>query len=176
MTPALSLDMRDMAQLRRRIETLPTEMKQRVMVRAMGRVKDMARTQLKRRVSEKINLQQKYVNDFTVARYGPEEIHFRVEAGWYPLSRMNPKQTKKGVAVRFPNGAANYRSAFVNTGNRNRVMRRTGPGRYPVEELFGPNPANAINNDPELFESFLADLVEDRLAARMLHEIVRLVR
>jgi len=173
---SITIDTRDLRRLQMRFQALPSEVKQRVLTQAMGRVKDMALTRLKRRVSEKINLQQKHIRNFIVAGYDAENIRIRVKEGWMPLRQMDPSQTRKGVAVRFPNGRANYRSAFLADMKSPGVFRRTGSERGPVESLYGPNPANAINNDPELFESFLVDLIEDRMADRVLHEIMRFIR
>jgi hypothetical protein len=41
--------------------------------------------------------------------------------------------------------------------------------------LFGPNPAHAITNNPEVYLDVLAEIIRDHLAPRMLHEIGRLL-
>lgn len=103
-----------------------------------GRMGRWLRTRAVRGLSSKLRIQQKILR----SRVRAFRLQGGVSAGgagakvWFglrsiPLSRLNPKPTPKGVRAaggRFVEGAfiARYRG-------REHVLKRTGPGRYPIE-------------------------------------------
>jgi hypothetical protein len=54
-------------------------------------------------------------------------------------------------------------------------MKRVGKERLPIRELFGPNPAHDVTNNPDEFMQVLAQLIEEHLLPRTLHEVDRLI-
>lgn len=172
----LHFDASELDQLGRAFQRLPIDIKLKAFNRAMGRMRDRARTMIVRLSAERTDLPIGKVRERTTARYNPgsAEIEVRERSGWIPLSALGPKQGAKGVKVR---GRKMIAHAFVLKSGSKAVMIREqgGDGRYPIKELFGPNPAHDVINNPEEFQDLLVDLIEQELAPRVLHEIERLI-
>lgn len=187
MTAEITFDTSELRQLGRAINNLPGEIKAKAFARAMGRMREMTRTRIVKRSAERIDVPQKHVRELTTAHFnaGSSTIEAIVKAGWVPLYRLGATQTSRGVRVRL---RGSYRSAFIasvkaggegkthtgvfrNFGGENRVSGR----KNGIRELFGPNPANDITNNPDEFLKVLAEVIEDHLAPRVLHEIDRLL-
>lgn len=176
MTIELTFDASEIATLGRSINNLPSAIKAKAMASAMRRMRDMARTRVVKRSAERTDLTQKQVRDITTAYFnaGSNSIDIIERSGWMPLMKLGATQTSKGVRVR---GRGSYRSAFISqmgSGHRG-VMHRIGKDRLPIRELYGPNPAHDVTNNPDVFLKVLAGLIEDHLAPRVLHEIDRLL-
>jgi hypothetical protein len=170
----IRFDASELAQLGRVFQRLPAELKARAFSRAMGRMRDMARTRVVKRSAERTDLPPSIVRAITTAKLvgGGAAIEIAERSGWIALSRLNAKQNSKGVAVR---GRGSIRHAFILKSGSKAVMIREGDERYPIKELFGPNPAHDIVNNEDVFLKVLVDLIEDHLAPRVLHEIERLL-
>lgn len=169
-------DASEIATLGRAINNLPGEIKAMAMARAMRRMRDMARTQVVKRSAERVDVSQKRIRELTTAHFntGGNTIEIVEKSGWISLYKLGATQTKSGVRVRL---RGSYKSAFIaqmKSGHRG-VMKRQGTARLPVRELFGPNPAHDVTNNPDVFLKVLADIIEDHLAPRVLHEIDRLL-
>jgi hypothetical protein len=97
-----------------------------------------------------------------------------VRSGWQPLYKLGATQTAKGVNVRL---RGSYRHAFLATmssGHRG-VFLRQGMARTPIRELFGPNPAHDITNHEEVYLPLVAEVVQDVLLPRFIHELGRIL-
>ncbi len=169
-------DASEIEQLGRAIANLPGEIKGKAMARAMSRMRDMARTRIVRRSAERVDMTPAKVRQLTTAYFnaGSATIEVIEKSGWIPLYQLGARQTRSGVSVRL---RGSYRSAFIaemKSGHRG-VMKRQGKGRLPIRELFGPNPAHDVTNNPDVFLKVLAELIEDHLAPRILHELDRLL-
>ncbi|ATN32893.1 hypothetical protein ACO34A_03640 [Rhizobium sp. ACO-34A] len=169
-------DASEIEQLGRAIANLPGEIKGKAMARAMSRMRDMARTRIVRRSAERVDMPVGKIRQLTTAYFnaGSSTIEVIEKSGWIPLYQLGARQTRSGVSVRL---RGSYRSAFIaemKSGHRG-VMKRQGKGRLPIRELFGPNPAHDVTNNPEVFLKVLAELIEDHLAPRILHELDRLL-
>jgi hypothetical protein len=176
MTAELHFDAGEFEQLSRAIANLPGQIKAKAMARAMRRMRDMARTRIVRRSAERTDLPVRKVLALTKAFFnaGSNSIEIVEKSGWISLYDLGASQNSKGVRVR---GRGSYRSAFIaqmKSGHRG-VMKRPGKSRLPIRELFGPNPAHDVTNNPDEFVKVLAELVEDHLAPRVLHELDRLL-
>ncbi|KEQ05740.1 phage tail protein [Pseudorhizobium pelagicum] len=176
MTTEVRFDASELEALGRAIAGLPGSIKTKAMARAMRRMRDMARTRVVKRTAERVDLPQSQVRKITTAHFnaGGNTIEIIEKSGWIRLHDLGATQTKKGVRVR---GRGSYRSAFIaqmKSGHRG-VMKRTGAGRLPIRELFGPNPAHDVTNNPEVYIKVLAELIESQLAPRVLHELDRLL-
>lgn len=169
-------DASELEALGKAINRLPGEIKTKAMGRAMRRMRDMARTRVVKRSAERTDLTQRKVRELTTARFnaGGNTIDIIEKSGWIPLYELGATQTKAGVRVRL---RGSYKSAFIAkmASGHSGVMKRTGKARLPIRELFGPNPAHDVTNNPDVFLKVLADIIEDHLAPRVLHEIDRLL-
>ena len=174
----VNFDASDFAQLGRAIHRLPGEIKAKAMARAMRRMRDMARTRIVRRSAERVDIPPSRVRDVTTAHFnaGGNSIDVVMASGWIPLYKLGARQTRIGVSVRMRGSYAHAFIAKMKSGHAG-VMRREGAGapRLPIRELFGPNPAHDVTNNPEVFLEVMAELIEERLAPRVLHEIDRLL-
>jgi hypothetical protein len=155
---------------------LPGDIRDKAFARAGKRVTDMARTRYIKRAAPRLKLAQKVIRDKTTARFnaGGNTSDVVVRSGWIPLAKLGARQTGKGVTV---NLRGSYRSAFLAgmaSGHKG-VMMREGAARLPIRELFGPNPAHDITNNDAVYLSLLAEVIDEALAPRVLHEIDRLL-
>jgi hypothetical protein len=136
----------------------------------------MARTRIVKRSAERTDLPVRKVAALTRASFntGSNTIDIVEKSGWIALFDLGATQTPRGVRVR---ARGSYRSAFIaemNSGHRG-VMKRVGKERLPIRELFGPNPAHDVTNNPDEFMQVLAQLIEEHLLPRTLHEVDRLI-
>lgn len=162
--------------LGRAFQRLPGEIKAKAFARAMSRMRDMARTRIVRRSAERTDLTQAMVRERTTAYFnaGGSTIEVIERSGWISLYKLGARETRTGVSVRM---RGSYRHAFIagmQSGHKG-VMIREGRARLPIKELYGPNPAHDITNNPEEFTKTLAELIEETLLPRVLHEIERLL-
>jgi hypothetical protein len=176
MTAELKLDVSEIEALGRAIGRLPDAIKTKAMASAMRRMREMARTRIVKRSSEHTKLPPGIVRRLTTANFnaGGRSQEIVVRSGWIHLYQLGATQTSRGVRVR---GRGSYLHAFLSgfkSGHRG-VMMRVGDQRLPIRELFGPNPAHAITNNPEVYLQVMAELIEEHLLPRVLHEIDRLL-
>lgn len=162
--------------LSRAIRKLPGEIRAKAFARAGRRVTEMARTRYVKRAAPRLKLAQKVIRERTTARFnaGGNTSDVVVRSGWIPLFKLGATQTSRGVRVTL---RGSYRSAFIATmgSGHTGVMMREGKGRLPIQELFGPNPAHDITNNDEVYLAVLAEVINEALAPRLLHEISRLL-
>lgn len=162
--------------LSRAIRKLPGEIRAKAFARAGGRVLQMARTAYVRRAAPRLDLPQKVIRERTTARFnaGGNTADVIVRSNWIPLYKLGATQTSKGVRVRL---RGSYRHAFIARMNSGHVgvMMRTGAARLPIRELFGPNPAHDITNNDAVYLAVLAEVMDQHMAPRVLHEIDRLL-
>lgn len=169
-------DASDFVHLSRAINRLPGDIKAKAFARAMRRVEQTVKTRLVRRNAEHTRMPQKLVRERTTARFnaGGHTIEAVVKSNWIGLYKLGARQTRAGVSVR---GRGSYAHAFLaemGSGHRG-VMMRVGKSRLPIRELFGANPAHAITNNPDVYLKVLAEVIDDVLMGRVLHELGRLL-
>lgn len=168
---SVQFDSLDYARLAARMRRLPIEIKARAFARAMARVRDMARTQVVKAAAEWTDTPQKLIRPATQARAQADAVDVRMRTPWFSLVKYGAKQTPRGVSVR---GRGILRSAFI-VRSRGAVFARAGAGRFPIRELYGANPAHAINTRPPFFEETMARVMESHLIPRVMHELDRLI-
>lgn len=176
MATVVHFDTAELDALGRAIAGLPGHIKTKAFASAMRRMRDMARTRVVRRSAERTELPTGLVRALTTARFnaGSSTIEVVEKSGWVPVYRLGAKQTPEGVQTAKH---GNFRSAFLaemSSGHKG-VMSRRGSHRLPIRELFGPNPAHDITNNPDEYIKVLAEVIEEHLAPRVLHEIERLL-
>jgi hypothetical protein len=169
-------DASDFHRLASEFAHLPQAIKAKAFSRAMRRMSEMARTQVVRESVKRTSSPPRIVQRATKATYddAAASIDIKMRSGWIGIAQLNPRQTKAGVTTRL---RGSYKSAFIATmksGHRG-VMIRGGKDRLPIYELFGPNPAHDIVKHPDEFLKVLSELIETRLAPRVLHEIENLL-
>ncbi|MBB3608671.1 hypothetical protein [Rhizobium sp. BK602] len=175
----LKIDDRDLVQLHRAIAKVPGEIKAKAMRRAMSRMSQMARTRIVDRNASHVKLPKQVVASLTTAAFnaGGSTSKVTVESGWMPLQRLGAVQTASGAYV---NLRGSYRHAFIAAMKSGHVgvFRRvpgtrmsSNPYKEQIRELFGPNPAHAIGNHPDIYLDILAKLIEQSLLPRFAHEL-----
>jgi hypothetical protein len=172
----IKFDASDFVQLSRAIGRLPGEIKAKALARAMRRVTDTARSRVVKRSAERIDIPQNLVREKTTAMFnaGGNTSQVVVRSGWIPLYKIGATQTSRGVRVRM---RGSYNHAFIAkmASGHVGVMRRVGMSRLPIRELFGPNPANDIVNHDQVYLQVLAEVMDDVLLPRVLHELGRIL-
>lgn len=176
MTIELHADASDFEHLARGIARLPGQIKSKAASRAMRRVMQMARTRIVKRSAERVDLTQARIRALTTVQMnaGGNSADVIMRSNWIALFKLGATQTASGVRVRM---RGSYRSAFVATMGSGHagVFKRQGKARLPIRELFGPNPAHDITNHPDVFMQVLAEVIEERLLPRYLHEVENLL-
>lgn len=174
MTAQLTIDASEVERLGREISRLPDEIKAKAMSRAMRRMGQRARTEYVRMSSKRLSVPPSLIRRIVREAMSAASIDLLVRSPWIPLRALGARQTRSGVSVRL---RGSYRSAFLATmsnGHRG-VMKRSGKSRLPIFELYGPNPAHDITNNPEDYLDLLSQMIERELMPRMLHELGRLL-
>lgn len=173
---SIQVDTSDFVHLSRAIGKLPAEIKAKAFARAGRRVAEMTRTRLIKRQAPRLKLPQKVIRERTTAMFnaGGNTAEVVVRSKWIPLAKLGAVQTKKGVRVRL---RGSYRSAFMArmASGHVGVMKRVGSERLPIRELFGPNPAHDITNNDEVYLALMAEVMDEHLVPRVLHELGRML-
>lgn len=172
----LVFDASEIDVLGRSVARLPGEIKAKAFARAMRRMRDMARTRIVRETSRRTDLPVGMVRALTTAAFnaGGHSVEVVMKSDWIGLAKLPHQQTAEGVRVK---GRGLLKSAFrakMKSGHVG-VMIRSGSERLPIRELFGPNPSHDITNNPDEYVKVLAQLIEEHLAPRVLHELGRLL-
>lgn len=176
MAGELQFDVSDLVHASRAIYKLPGEIKAKAFARAMRRMGTMTKTRVVRRGAERVSIPQKFVRDITTATFnaGGNTVDIIERSNWISLYKLGATQTSRGVRVR---ARGSYKHAFIaemNSGHRG-VMRRVGDKRLPIRELFGPNPAHDVTNNPQEYLEVLAEVIQDHLLPRFVHELDRIL-
>lgn len=169
-------DASEIDMLGRAIARLPGEIKVKAFARAMRRIRDMARTRVVRESAKRTDLSISDVRELTTAvlNAGGNTAEVVMKSGWIGLAKLPHTQTAQGVRVK---GRGLLKSSFrakMKSGHVG-VMIRSGSSRLPIRELFGPNPSHDVTNNPDEYIKVLAELIEEHLAPRVLHELGRLL-
>jgi hypothetical protein len=182
----VKFDAKEIESLGRSIAALPGEIKTKAMARAMRRIRDMAKTRIVRTTAARTDLTRQMVAEKTTARFnaGGNTIDVIEKSGWISLYKLGAVQTKVGVSTKL---RGSYKQAFIGamaSGHKGVMIRDLadgeGPGgrrvkRLGITELFGPNPAHDVTNNPDEYLQVVAELIEEALLPRVLHEIERLL-
>jgi len=173
MTLSVVFETAELRQLKSVLDGLPREIKEKALNRALRRVQSMAKTQIVRRSSQKVNVQQRYIRPVVTPKMisgSGGELEFIVRSGWVRLQDMGPTVGENGVSVKFLRKRADYAHAFIAMlkGRESVLMRAENGqgglvGRYPIMEMHAANIANAIHNDTAYFEQVLTDIITERL-------------
>lgn len=168
------VDSRDYARFAAAFNRLPADIKAKAFNRAMRRVRDMTKTRIVRAASEWTDTPQKFIRPGTTARESSADITVRMRTKWISLVKLGARQGSAGVRVK---GRPLLKGAFIagmKSGHVG-VFHRLGPKRLPIHELYGANPAHAINRRPDFFRDQLIEIAEQHLVPRILHEVERLI-
>ena len=175
MSVALHADARDFLRLARVLDRIPMEIKARAFSSAMRRTVDQGRTRIVKRSAERVDLPQRMVRERTQAyNRGSAAAEIVMRSKWIPLYTLGARQTRSGVTVKL---RGSYKSAFIasmKSGHAG-VFKRDGSARLPISEMFGPNPANDIVNNSDVFLGVLEKVMDDVFMPRFMHELSRLL-
>jgi hypothetical protein len=181
-TTEVYFDAEDFLHMSRAIGNLPGEIKSKAFANAMRRMTEMTKTRVIRESAERTDLPPSRVRRLTTAAFnsGDSTMMVVMRAGWVPLSQLGPRQTATGVSTRYrgkyphafiANMKSGHTGVFINTRQLNSKSQRMNA----IRELFGPNPAHDVTNNPDEFIKVMASVIQDHLAPRVLHEIGRLL-
>ncbi|OLP56825.1 hypothetical protein BJF92_12195 [Rhizobium rhizosphaerae] len=180
----LKLSSADIAQLQRSFQRMPGEIQTKVLARVMRRLGSMARTRIVARSSKHTQMPAAIVRALTTAAFnaGGNTSTVVVNSNWIPLQALGAVQNAKGSYV---NRRGQYDHAFVaqfasgHVGVMQRIPGTQMPSRQTkreqIRELFGANPAHAITNDPETYLDVMAEVIQEYMLPRMVHELERVL-
>lgn len=170
---ALRADATDFARLGRNLHNLPADLKRNALWAAGKRVGQMARTRIVRDLADMIKVPQKAVRSRMAVSVDAEgSTVITIRSRQIPLYELGARQTGAGVTVRLRGSYAHAFIATMKSGHAG-VFRREGAGspRTPIHEQFGPNPANAVNRKADQYQAILAQMIEENMLPRLLHEL-----
>lgn len=168
------IDSRDYAHFAVAFNRLPAKIKAKAFNRAMRRVRDMTKTRIIRAASDWTDTPQKFIRPGTYATESNADITVRMRTQWINLVKLGAKQGSAGVRVK---GRGLLEGAFIagmKSGHMG-VFIRLGKSSLPIHELYGANPAHAINRRPDFFRDQLIEIAEQHLVPLLLHEFERLI-
>ena len=182
MSVEVKIDASDLESLSRAIKRLPGEIQAKAMARAMSRMRTMARTRIVQRNAKHTKMPPNIIRKLTTASFnaGGNTQDIVLKSGWIPLYKLGATQTSKGVRVRTRGSYNHAFLASMDSGHAGVFRNTRGPNKNSgrnnaIREQFGPNPAHAVTNNPDVYLQVMAELIEDHLAPRVLHEVERLL-
>lgn len=169
----IELDANEYLALSRAIRQLPGKIKAKAFARAAKRVSTEARRRFIERAAPRLEVPPKTIREATTVKInaGGNTIDVVIRSGWIPLSKLGATQTAEGVDVKL---RGSYKSAFIakmKSGHVGVMKREPGAARLPIRELFGPNPAHDAANNEDVYLALLAEVIDEALAPRIVHEI-----
>jgi len=183
----IHIDASRIAQLERLFGALPENLRYRVALRAMVRVKERGHTAIARDIRDLVQIPYGQVLSrvrTSISTLSELGLETKVDSKFIPLIELpdrmrevvgkSRRQVERRLKKQGQSLKGSYRAAFVATVNgRTGVWRREGAARGPLDEQFGPNPAHAVRNAPGRYEALLSDVLRSYLLPRVLHEITQ---
>lgn len=173
----IAIDTSDFRSMQAVMLRIPGEIKAKAFSRALGRMRNMAKTRIVRQAAKDSSMRVRDVRKVTAAfNAGSSTTRIVMRSGWTPLYGMGgARPTKSGVAVR---GWGNHKGAFIATmrSGHTGVFVRSSSKRLPIKELWGANPVSPIHKDEQKYLKILTDLMQDHYAPRVLHELDNILR
>ncbi len=156
---------------------LPAEMQRVAFGRAAARTRRVLERQYARFASRVLKIPQKHVIDRTRASIRGGDVTLRVRSSNIPLHEIGGTQNTRGVHVR---GRGSYPRAFIVSTSARRaaghiLRREQGADRLPTRMMFGPSPANAINERPDDYEEMLAFIARTEMATVLMQQVAYLL-
>ncbi len=187
MSIEVQIDSKDVERVTRHLQQLPAQIRSRVIARAMKRVASQANTAIVRDIASLTDLQQKHVRSRVATLYnsGAMTMDTKVLSSFIPLIEIGGRRMQKILGMSAKKHArmlakagqqtrGSFRTAFIASVKHGpAVFRREGSGRGPLDELFGPNPAHAVEADPERYSNVLNGIINQYLLPRLVHEITQ---
>lgn len=164
----------DFAQYSRAFSRLPREIKGKAVRRTMSNLGKKGRTKIVRDVAKFSSAPQKHIRQYMVMRNSPAGIDYQLRMPWLSFAKLGSKQRKSGVYLRRRGLIKGGFHAKMSSGHENAFIRKSSK-RLPIQGLYGPNPAHAVINNEDRYEAFLAEILEEDGADRLLHEVGRLL-
>ena len=144
-----------------------------VMARALNHEGDKGRTQISRALVTQTGIKYGLVmKGLKTIRASSSSLEYKLvqKGDETNLNLFNARQMKSGVSAAPWNVRRIYPGSFTIGKYANKVFKRTGPKRFPIRPLYGPNLAREIVKG----EAKIAfERIPQSLAERVGHEIYR---
>lgn len=197
-----NIDASHLARVAKALERLPPDMQRIALRRASERTSKVIEYYYTRFAARHLKVSQHvFKKRLSSHAHGPD-VELTVKSTNIPLHEMNSVQNSRGVYVR---GRGTYEGAFLAdvSGSRGAaapygnarmssalnaaasktahrvagyILKRDGKARMPTHMLFGPNPANAIDRTPKVYEDILKDLANKEYMSVLLQQITYLLQ
>lgn len=139
----------------------------RALYRAVNRATGNSRTRIIRQVREKYSVKHGSVfNRMSLHRATTSNLHAEIQIKGKPISlhrfgvpRFSRNRPARGLSVEIRKGEKTlFEGSFFGRVNGQRlILRRLGDGRHPLEMLYGPSPAELV--DDTIIEKSKAEAV-----------------
>lgn len=173
----LHIDAAEVERLAARMAGLSASLRERVIRRSMVTVLRKARPRVIDEIADGTDLPKRKVGERVKAFTAGGEMNLTVRSPWLPLIELGaarrygkaPPARGGGVSVR---GWGRHKGAFLATMGAHRgVYVRKGKGRFPVKELWGPNPAAHVLKNEGQFLGLLEQVARTTLVPEIERQI-----
>lgn len=198
----MTIDASHLTRIARALERLPPDMQRIALRRASERTSKVIEYYYTRFAARHLGVPQHvFKKRLSSDAHGPD-VELTVKSTNIPLHEMNSVQNSRGVYVR---GRGSYIGAFLADRSSKRgatarygstrmpaalnasatrtaqrvahyILKRDGKARLPTHMLFGPNPANAIDRTPKVYEDLLKDLSHKEYMSVLLQQVTYLLQ
>lgn len=196
------IDASHLSRIAKAVERLPPDMQRIALRRASERTSKVIEYYYTRFAARHLRVPQHvFKKRLSSDAHGPD-VELTVKSTNIPLHEMNSVQNSRGVYVR---GRGIYEGAFLAdlSGKRgiaaryapggmpsalnasasrhaqraaSYILKRDGKARLPTHMLFGPNPANAVDRTPKVYEDLLKDLAHKEYMSVLLQQVTYLLQ
>ncbi|WP_323011106.1 hypothetical protein [Paracoccus sp. (in: a-proteobacteria)] len=176
--PRIYVDAYDFERVADLLAKLPVEMQRVAFGRAAARTRKVLERQYARFAGRTLKVPQKLIMSRIRSSLRGGEVTLRVRSKNINLDEFaGIRQDRLGVYI---NGRGRYHDAFVVLPSAKRaavhiLRRRSFSGRLPTKMLFGPNPANAIDEKPADYEEMLAFIARTEMATVLMQQVAYLL-
>lgn len=197
-----NIDASHLTRIAKALERLPPDIQRIALRRASERTSKVIEYYYTRFAARHLKVPQyAFRKRLSSGAQGPD-VELTVRSSNIPLHEMNSSQTSRGVYVR---GRGSYDGAFLAdlSGKRSvtarygsprmpaalnasatrtaqraahYILKRDGTASLPTHMLFGPNPANAIDRTPAVYEGLLKDLAKKEYMSVLLQQVTYLLQ
>lgn len=172
MTVSIQFDASDFDRVARIVGRLPADMQAIAFRRAATRTRSVIERNYARFASGHIKVAQKLIKERMRSSLDGSAVTLVVRSTNIPLNEIGAAERGYGVHVR---GRGRYEGAFIPTTSARRaaglVLQRRGSSRLPVEMLFGPNPAHAVDRTPKEYEDLLGEIARTEYRVVLLQQV-----
>jgi hypothetical protein len=171
----IQIDLSGLKELRIRLDSAPRAIEQAV-GRALNRAGDQALTAMGRVLAKESGLAVRAVREkISAIKAEPGDLAYtiRVRGGAEPVGHFAPRKTRKGISARPWAKRRVFPGTFFIPRAKQRVFKRLGKERLPIQQLWGPDLAKEVERGQSL--EMVKTASQEAFGRRLAHELSRIL-